>query len=365
MYMNKWKKMFLVTLPLSLLMSFQAFAGQWKSDMNGWWYQEDDGSYLVNGWYWLDGNKDGTAECYYFDKNGYLVKEHGYVDGYEVDENGAWMVNGKVQTKQVETAAGQPGENGLETGVGSGTDSGVSQVTDISGINDAAALLRIAAEKNNSLDQVDGTIEMTMAQSSYGVTITMSANDNFKARGIHSGDMQFVSDGTVTVLGMQIPIHEFYTDGYYYSESSTRKYREPMSAEDAFEESFFSNSYILDPEDAEYAVAFSVRQEGGNKVLYMDLDSDVFREEMGLYDSGDTTIQVRAANMEVVINPEGYCISQTINMDVDETEHNADYGISVTRNQKLYAKVSLHNPGQPVEFTIPSTAGYEEIYALK
>lgn len=367
--MKKWKKALLMALPTTLFLGFQAFAGQWNSDMNGWWYQEDDGSYLVGGWYWLDGNKDGTAECYYFDKDGYLVKEHGYVDGYEVDENGAWTVNGKVQTKQVETAVGQTEKNSLENGSGTGMDSGVnsgaSQVTDITGINDAAALLRIAAEKNDSLDQVDGTIEMTISQSSYGITVTMSANDNFKAQGIHSGTMQFVSDGTVTVLGTQIPMHEFYTDGYYYSESSSRKYREPMSAADAFNQSFFSDSYIPDPEDAEYAGVITVRQDGGNKILYLDLNSDVFREEMGLYEDGNTTYQIHTANMEIVINPEGYCISQTVNLDVDETEYDADYGISITKNQKLFARVSLRNPGQPVDFAIPPTAGYEEIYMLK
>ena len=26
-------------------MSITAFAGQWRSDANGWWYQNDDGSY--------------------------------------------------------------------------------------------------------------------------------------------------------------------------------------------------------------------------------------------------------------------------------------------------------------------------------
>ena len=41
------------------------------------------------------------AECYYFDVNGYMA-ENTVIDGYTVDVNGAWTVNGVVQTKQVD-----------------------------------------------------------------------------------------------------------------------------------------------------------------------------------------------------------------------------------------------------------------------
>lgn len=47
--------------------SSAAFAGQWQPNEIGWWWQNDDGSYPTNSWQWLDGNNDGTAECYYFD----------------------------------------------------------------------------------------------------------------------------------------------------------------------------------------------------------------------------------------------------------------------------------------------------------
>lgn len=47
--------------------SIPAYAGSWQSDSTGWWWQNDDGSYPANSWQWLDGNNDGTAECYYFD----------------------------------------------------------------------------------------------------------------------------------------------------------------------------------------------------------------------------------------------------------------------------------------------------------
>ena len=53
--------------------SVVTFAGQWQQEGIGWKYQNDDSSYVTNGWQWIDGNQDGVAECYYFDANGYML----------------------------------------------------------------------------------------------------------------------------------------------------------------------------------------------------------------------------------------------------------------------------------------------------
>lgn len=52
--------------------SMTAYAGEWKQDGRGWWWQEDDGSYVVNQWKWLDGDADGVYEKYHFNAEGYL-----------------------------------------------------------------------------------------------------------------------------------------------------------------------------------------------------------------------------------------------------------------------------------------------------
>lgn len=84
----------------TILSTIPAFAGQWKQDSTGWWYQNDDGSYPTSTWNWIDGNNDGIAESYYFNSNGYIAVNT-TVDGYTVNNDGAWTVNGIVQTKQV------------------------------------------------------------------------------------------------------------------------------------------------------------------------------------------------------------------------------------------------------------------------
>ena len=42
--MRNWKKVLLAVVPAAMMFSFTAFAGQWHQDMNGWWYENEDGS---------------------------------------------------------------------------------------------------------------------------------------------------------------------------------------------------------------------------------------------------------------------------------------------------------------------------------
>ena len=109
------KKIFLagfLAAALTAAMGMTALAAEWKQDANGYWWQNDDGSYPVNSWQWLDGNCDGIAECYYFDSMGYMLENTVTPDGYTVNADGAWIENGAVQTKAAELpAVSQPVPN--------------------------------------------------------------------------------------------------------------------------------------------------------------------------------------------------------------------------------------------------------------
>ena len=54
---------------------------------------------------WLDGNDDGIAECYCFDWEGYLYMNGWTPDGYYVNSDGAWTVNGVVQIHDLDKLA--------------------------------------------------------------------------------------------------------------------------------------------------------------------------------------------------------------------------------------------------------------------
>ena len=75
--------------------------GIWIETNGQWKYDKGNGAYLQSGWYWIDGNRDGSAECYYFDADGWMAADCMTVDGYYVDKNGAWIDNGQVQSKPV------------------------------------------------------------------------------------------------------------------------------------------------------------------------------------------------------------------------------------------------------------------------
>jgi len=97
-------KLIITSSLLTLSMSFTTLAGSWQRDATGWWYQNDDGSYQTNCWQWIDGNEDGIAENYYLDDNGYCLTSTVTPDGYTVNENGAWVIDGVVQTKNLNNA---------------------------------------------------------------------------------------------------------------------------------------------------------------------------------------------------------------------------------------------------------------------
>ncbi len=88
----------MIAAAAALVMSSTALAGTWKSDATGFWYQNDDGTYPVSSWKWIDGDGDGSAECFYFNGHGYLVTGT-TIDGSDVNASGAWTVNGVVQTR--------------------------------------------------------------------------------------------------------------------------------------------------------------------------------------------------------------------------------------------------------------------------
>ncbi|MDO5416170.1 MAG: hypothetical protein Q4F29_03130 [Lachnospiraceae bacterium] len=107
------KKRWITLLAAGLMtaaMSMTAFAGEWKLDQVGWWYQNDDGTYLKDGWSWVNGC------CYYFTPEGYCLVNTTTPDGYTVDASGAWTVDGVVQTQApagtgVENAAAQTNQS--------------------------------------------------------------------------------------------------------------------------------------------------------------------------------------------------------------------------------------------------------------
>lgn len=115
--MKKKVMTLVLTTAMTAAAGLTAFAGEWKSNDTGWWWLNDDGSNPAAEWKWLDGNKDGTFECYYFGNDGYMLSDTTTPDNYQVNKDGAWIVDGGVQLQfNLEENAGNDEEDGENSG---------------------------------------------------------------------------------------------------------------------------------------------------------------------------------------------------------------------------------------------------------
>ncbi len=104
--MRKQVALLMLAAVVSVMGSITARAENywWINALDEWGYSVG-GDNLRDGWYWIDGNRDGTAECYYFQLYNILA-DTVTPDGYQVDNDGAWIMDGVVQTRRTDETAG-------------------------------------------------------------------------------------------------------------------------------------------------------------------------------------------------------------------------------------------------------------------
>lgn len=93
----------LLATTLSASFSLTAFAA-WEQQYTGTWRYENNGTYYNDGWHWIDGNHDNIAECYYFGTDGIMLSNTITPDNFTVNTEGAWIVNGIVQTRIIQNS---------------------------------------------------------------------------------------------------------------------------------------------------------------------------------------------------------------------------------------------------------------------
>ena len=94
--MKKKAAMIALAGAMTLAAGMTAYAGQWIQTGDVWRYLNDAGQLQADGWQWIDG------KCYYFDATGNLLTATTTPDGYTVDDDGAWVIDGVVQTQSEE-----------------------------------------------------------------------------------------------------------------------------------------------------------------------------------------------------------------------------------------------------------------------
>ena len=122
----------------TIIMPITSFASGWQGNDNiGWWYgtNENNTTWYQDGWHWVDGNNDGIAECYYFQNDGYVLRNTFAPDGSLVNASGAWVIGETVQTKSVSLPAASSTssqEDNNQSATNSAFSENAKQVTDLS-----------------------------------------------------------------------------------------------------------------------------------------------------------------------------------------------------------------------------------------
>ena len=205
--MSKALKALAVGTVFAAVFAGTAFAGTWKTGAarpDDWWYDNGDGTWAV-GWTVIDGDNDGMGEWYYFDQDGWLLTADTTPDGYEVDENGAWVYENEI-VKQPVTKAG-PGE----------TSTVITQETaaDASGAQAADAGAQAAqASEAQAQENVAGTIA-EMPEGTYRLSYYTYNKGQYTGFPVN-GDIDIKVVGQ-SAGSIQIEFTRTYVDGRGYS----------------------------------------------------------------------------------------------------------------------------------------------------
>lgn len=172
--MNRKRSARAVSMAMLLsLIPMESFGAGWmksptpptaKEISSGWWYATNENNTTwysapegqKTAWFWLDGNQDGIAECYCFNDSGWMYADTVTPDGYTVNKDGAWVINGQVQKKTVpilkKTVTSSGSSSGSRrSGGGSGGSGGSSSG---SGGSHISLGLRKKEKRKSLLDQM-------------------------------------------------------------------------------------------------------------------------------------------------------------------------------------------------------------------
>jgi hypothetical protein len=329
-------KIFTVALLLSLFMTSQAFAGTWKEDSNGWRWQEKDELSPVSSWEWIDSNKDGLAERYYFDENGYLLTNTTTPDGYTVNEAGAWVADGIVRQKAANPAAASTAKK------------------------EGRKLYFDAIQKSSELAGLDisGDVHMSLTYSDMEIPISMKLG--LKYHDINTPNMEFLSETAMQMLGSKDSHQSFYTNGTYYSNGgANKKYMMKIGHEDMTKNltiggltgqfwAFVDNVQIA--EDASGDKTLLYASSGNGLEPYLDKINNRIWPLLNELD-----YKIDGISGKAIFTPEGYFSKEdiTVYMTVDEDDDTAGFTMNI--------KLDYNNPGQTVAISFPSTEGYEVV----
>ena len=219
-----------------------------------------------------------------------------------------------------------------------------------------------AAEKAAEMDSMAAASDIRLTLSQGDETMDMTMSMNVEAAGLTTGELIYVADGSMDLLGQKMDMSYFYTDGYYYMDMMGMKMKYPMDLSDMMDQAkqlMGGTTY-----DLKYIQNLEAAKDGDNTVLTYTMDGEqleqLVQELMGSMGTGSEALEgveytFNSINCEMTVNPDGYNTSSKLNMDMSMTMGEETLGLV------LEMVTQIENPGETIEVTVPDTEGYTEV----
>lgn len=224
---------------------------------------------------------------------------------------------------------------------------------------DPQELYQAAVEKNGELTDLDMTMGTKMTLEQAGETVDIDMNVDMLMSGYNTSDLQYQMETTTSLLGQNIEMTAFYTDGYYYMETSGQKLKYPYDLEAITEQVENSMGGTV---SSEAMTELTAEKEGENTRLTFTGDPEKMtnytKEILSNMQTGTETADftIEKAGGSYLINPDGYYIESNVDMDLLMNIS----GSEVSVNTKMTS--TLKDPGKKVGITLPEDlSSYTEV----
>lgn len=219
--------------------------------------------------------------------------------------------------------------------------------------------LQSAVTRTTSLDCMAARSMMILDMQGQDIPVTVSSDLKFKNR--NSGDLKYqVELHTVKEESLE-DVSLFYSGGYYCMDADGQKLKISMDLDEAREDlNFDPNSIGLAGLDSIQNLQIS-DDGNGNKLCTFLCDVRELEMDNYLYfiyqqmDIEWADVETKEVKGSFLVNQEGYCTIQTVDIVMDVTMEEKTVGAEIK------VDIEYVNPGRPVDFVLPSTETYTDV----
>ncbi|WP_455718634.1 DUF6612 family protein [Anaerosporobacter sp.] len=225
---------------------------------------------------------------------------------------------------------------------------------------DPATIYENASKKTSELKDMDATAKMKMVMTQNEENMDISMDMDIKATDFGTEDMKYLCNYKMSMLGMDLDMSMFYTDGYYYVDSFGQKMKAAMDYSEVLET--INGSTMQTNELSKYMKDVKTTKDGDNTVITFQLDGDKMTEyikdmmtDLGTATEGQSFSGIEG-DVETTINKDGYFTAVKMNLTLDmEVE-------GETAKMNMEMDMTYNNPGQEIEeIEVPDLEGYTEV----